>query len=641
MPGNLTLAIGRWFMNETEQKLSSIEEKKEKIRQRYKGIDVDQLSIIPPKPKLDIFDRERVLRVAVYARVSTDDPNQTSSYELQKNHYTDIVNRNPNWVLVDIYADEGISGTSLQHRDNFIRMINDCSNGLIDLIVTKSVSRFARNLLDSVGYVRKLGALNPPVGVFFETENINTLNKDSEMALAFIATMAQEESHNKSEIMNASIEMRFNRGIFLTPPLLGYDQDEDGNLVINEEEAKTVRLIFFMYIYGYSCQQIADTLTKLGRKTKKGNTVWYGSTVLAQLTNERHCGSILARKTYTPNYLDHKSKKNRNERTQVFLEEHHEPIISRKDFIYVQHLIANTKNGNNNILPELHVIPSGVLAGYVSINPRWTGFKPIDYISASESVGTPENNLEESEKLVTVRQGEFDLRGYEIVRSQFFDVGNRLAMTFSSSKLKFSVACLHKLESEYIEILIHPIKKIIAIRSSTPENRLNFKWMRKKDGICVPRDISLSHISPCIYGLLGWNEANRYRMYGTYHQTSTGILLLFNVADSEIFIPKNTDNNESDISEVFDFPDNVDTLGTKNSTLAFPASWADGFGMDYYSHANQYESTVKQNKDPIVISMESVAYNPTPEIEVPDPEIIASQLQDAINDITAEEKKNE
>lgn len=105
MPGNLTLAIGRWFMNETEQKLSSIEEKKEKIRQRYKGIDVDQLSIIPPKPKLDIFDRERVLRVAVYARVSTDDPNQTSSYELQKNHYTDIVNRNPNWVLVDIYAE--------------------------------------------------------------------------------------------------------------------------------------------------------------------------------------------------------------------------------------------------------------------------------------------------------------------------------------------------------------------------------------------------------------------------------------------------------------------------------------------------------------------------------------------------------
>ena len=99
-----------------------------------------------------------------------------------------------------------------------------------------------------------------------------------------------------------------------------------------------------------------------------------------------------------------------------------------------------------------------MLAGYVSINPRWTGFKPIDYISASESVGTPENNLEESEKLVTVRQGEFDLRGYEIVRSQFFDVGNRLAMTFSSSKLKFSVACLHKLESEYIEILIHPIK---------------------------------------------------------------------------------------------------------------------------------------------------------------------------------------
>ena len=180
--------------------------------------------------------------------------NQTSSYELQKNHFTDLVNRNPNWKLVDIYADEGISGISLKHRDSFLRMIKDCEDGKIDLIVTKSVSRFARNLLDCVGQIRKLSAMTPPVGVFFETENINTLNSQSELSIALISTMAQEESHTKSEIMNASIEMRFRKGIFLTPVPLGYDHDEDGNLVINEEEAKTVRLIFFMYLYGYSCQ---------------------------------------------------------------------------------------------------------------------------------------------------------------------------------------------------------------------------------------------------------------------------------------------------------------------------------------------------------------------------------------------------
>ena len=192
-------------MNENEQKLSSNEEKKEQIRKRYKGVDESKLSVIPAKPDLDIFDKQSIVRVAIYARVSTDDPNQTSSYELQKNYYTDLVNRNPNWNLVDIYADEGISGTSLEHRDNFVRMIEDCKAGKIDLIVTKSVSRFARNLVDGVGCVRMLGNLEPPVGVFFETENINSLKRESEMTLAILSTVAQEESHNKSEIMNASM----------------------------------------------------------------------------------------------------------------------------------------------------------------------------------------------------------------------------------------------------------------------------------------------------------------------------------------------------------------------------------------------------------------------------------------------------
>ena len=231
-------------MRESEEKLEATSDQKSRIRERYKGIDEDQLDVIPAIPTEDFYKPNSIKRVAVYARVSTDDPRQTSSYELQKNHYTDLVNRREDWKLVDIYADEGISGTSLKHRDSFIRMIADCKAGKIDLIVTKSVSRFARNVLDCIGYVRQLAAMSPPIGVFFETENIYTLNPNSEMSLSFISTLAQEESHNKSEIMNASIEMRFKRGIFLTPVLLGYDQDSDGNLIVNEDEAKIVRLIF-------------------------------------------------------------------------------------------------------------------------------------------------------------------------------------------------------------------------------------------------------------------------------------------------------------------------------------------------------------------------------------------------------------
>ena len=221
------------LMKESEERSSNIDEQKARIRQRYKGIDPEELEVIPALPQQDIFKTEKKLRVAVYARVSTDDPRQTSSYELQKNHYQDVVNKNPNWILVEIYADEGISGTSLQHRDAFKKMIADCEAGKIDLIITKSVSRFARNVVDCIRYVRELSSLRPPVGVFFETEHLNTLDPKSEMILSFMSTLAQEESHTKSEIMNSSIEMRFRRGIFLTPPLLGYDQDENGDLVIN------------------------------------------------------------------------------------------------------------------------------------------------------------------------------------------------------------------------------------------------------------------------------------------------------------------------------------------------------------------------------------------------------------------------
>ena len=163
------------------------------------------------------------LRVTYYARVSTEKVEQQGSLENQVQYYTEFIQKNPNWTFVQGYVDEGISGTSLQHRDSFLRMISDCRDGKLDLIVTKSVSRFARNVVDCIRHVRELKSLRPPVGVLFEAESIYTLDSNSEMSLSFLSTLAQEESHNKSEIMNASIEMRFQRGIFLTPPLLGYD----------------------------------------------------------------------------------------------------------------------------------------------------------------------------------------------------------------------------------------------------------------------------------------------------------------------------------------------------------------------------------------------------------------------------------
>lgn len=623
----------------SEDKRLSTEEKKSKIRERYKGVSEDQLSVIPAIPKLDIFDKDRSLRVAVYARVSTDDPNQTSSYELQKNHYTDLISRNPNWTLVDIYADEGISGTSLQHRDNFVRMIHDCENGLIDLIVTKSVSRFARNLLDSVGYIRKLGEMKPPIGVFFETENLNTLNSQSEMTIAFLSTMAQEESHTKSDIMNASIEMRFRRGIFLTPPLLGYDQDIDGRLVINDDEAKTVRLIFFMYLYGYSCAQIAETLTKLKRKTKKGNTSWSGGSVMQQLQNERHCGSVLARKTYTPSYLDHKSRRNKQDRNQYFQEEHHDPIISRADFIAVQHIIHNSRCGNNNILPVLQVISNGSLVGYVTINPRWSGFKPEDYIAASETATT--GNIHNISDAIIIEKGEVDLRGFEIVRSQFIEVANKIAISFSNKKIKFTTACLRKLECEYIEILVHPKKKSIIIRKTSLDDRLAFKWGRTKDSKLISHDIGVSAIMPCIFELFGWDQAYRYRVEGTFAEDKGIKLLVFDICDAEILIPRKQAENPSGISNNYPDIDTLKTYGDKYSAIGFPASWVEGFGENYYIRKGSFNNMIQHTQLPLIISSESTIYNPNPEISFPSHDSLAGEIETIMKDISREDSVNE
>lgn len=564
-------------MIENEKKITTVQQQKEKIRQRYKGIDTDELDVIPALPQVSLNDDTSLKRVAVYARVSTDDPRQTSSYELQKNHYQDVVSRQPNWTLIGIYADEGITGTSLKHRDAFLQMIADCKAGKIDIILTKSVSRFARNIVDCIYYQRELKSLNPPVGILFETEGIFTLNPNSEMSLSFIATLAQEESHTKSEIMNSSIEMRFKRGIFLTPPLLGYDHDADGNLVINVEEAKTVRLIFYMYLYGYSCQEIAKTLSSLRRETKKGNVIWSAGSVLQILQNERYCGDVLARKTFTPNYLDHKSKKNRQDRNQYRKRDHHAAIISRDDFIAVQHMISNAKYGNKELLPTLHVIEKGILTGFVPIHPRWAGFKPEDYINASESVSSDTTSFAETE-LIEANKGEFDLRGFELAHVQFFSTTDRMSVTFSPDGLTFGIQCIRKMKSTlYIDLLIHPKRKQLVVRQGKKDNKYSYQWARTLNGVVNTKTISGTSFMPMLYELFNWDSNNKYRAIGYRKHKDDEVFLLFDLSNTEIMIPNQSLEQDSDSALA------PLTSGNKKSILAYPADWADGFGEEYYS----------------------------------------------------------
>lgn len=604
----------------------TVQEQKAKIRERYKGIDTSELECVPAKEAEDVFKSSRELRVAVYARVSTDDPRQTSSYELQKNHYLDVVSRNPNWKLVEIYADEGISGTSLMHRDAFKRMIEDCEKGKIDMIITKSVSRFARNIIDCIGYVRELQAMTPPVGVFFEAENIHTSNPNSEMTLSFMAAMAQEESHNKSEIMNASIEMRFRRGIFLTPPLLGYDLDEKGELVINEEEAKTVRLIFYMYLSGNTCQEIADTLTELKRPTKKGNIIWAPGSILQILQNERHCGDVLSRKTWTPNYLNHKSKKNKQNRNQYRKNGHHEAIISKDDFIAVQRLIRNARYGGKGILPELKVIADGALKGYTSINPRWAGFKACDYIAACQSIQPDAVQNDTNE--VNAQAGEFDLRGFEVTRSQFMNPREKPYVLITPKMIKFNMNSLSQIpNAQYVELLINTNSQTLGVRSRPADSANSVPWAQMKNGRLVPREIASAAFIPTLYELCGWNPRYKYRCIGVSRHKDNENVLIFNLSETEIFIPKSDSGQDTDVPGSSPAP----YFGaTKSDIMGYPALWRHSFGNGYYYQAQAAELASFTRTGEWIIQSEGIAYQ-TDHLNVTTPDEARQHSSELIN----------
>ena len=585
-------------------------ERKERVRRRINTkVDPENYEFIPAKKPIDYYDNDIRQRVAVYARVSTDNVQQTSSYELQKKYYEDFVVHHPNWTLVKIYADEGISGTSLAHRDEFNSMIADCRSGKIDMIITKSVSRFARNVVDCISMVRMLAELPSPVGVFFESECIFSLKDDSQMALSFQATMAQEESHIRSRSMETSLRMRLDGGLPLTPKLLGYSHDADGNLVVNPDEAPTVKLIFYMYLYGYSTSDIAAALTELGRKTYLGNVKWTSNSIVQVLRNERHCGDVLTRKTFTPNYLNHKARKNRGDRPQSLYRNHHEGIVSRDDFIAVQHLLNNSKYGNRSILPELRVIDSGLLRGFVTINPRWAGFKPSDYYQASASIHPPDEQQADASlpSSITLVPGDFDMRGFEIARSEFFDNYHRPYVLFQDKRIKFSTTCVRSFgKDNHVELLVNPVEMKFAVHTVAKSSRNAVVFSKLSDGKYQPRDIAGAAYVETLFQLFGWSPDLKYRIAGALFQTETESAYIFDVNDAEAFIksyllsgPKSTEQAKEPVQPL--------SVSGKR-VRAVPEEWIGSFGKQYYLHQQSFPPVCDQSEEDWKIRMEGQLY---------------------------------
>ncbi|WP_088186063.1 recombinase family protein [Desulfosporosinus sp. FKA] len=296
------------------------------------------VTVIPAKPMQELKGLEATakLRVCAYARVSTDNEEQISSYQAQVEHYTFYIKNNSAWEFISVYSDEGINGTNTKKREGFNRMIEDCMAGKIDMVITKSICRFARNTLDTLKYVRLLKEKG--VAIFFEKENVNILDSKGEFLITLLGSLAQEESSNFSQITKMGISYRFQEGKVLVNhnKFLGYTKDDQGQLVIVPEEAEVVRRIYREFLDGKSPYKIASNLQKDGVITGAGGSKWYDSTVIGILKNVKYMGDALLQKTYTTDFLTKKRVKNTGHAAQYYVEDSHEAIVSKEEFAAVQ-----------------------------------------------------------------------------------------------------------------------------------------------------------------------------------------------------------------------------------------------------------------------------------------------------------------
>lgn len=291
-----------------------------------------KITFIPPKQSLNegsLAPKIDKVHMAAYCRVSTNHEEQLLSYENQVRFYTEYINDDPKLELVGIYADEGLSATNTKKRVNFNRMIKDCEEGKIDRIITKSISRFARNTLDCLNYVRNLKELG--IGIYFEKENIDTLDSKGEVLLTILSSLAQDESRSISENSQWGIKRRFEQGQVTVNhnKFLGYTKDEEGNLIIDKEQAKVVKRIYKEFIEGYGVNKIIQRLEADGIENGNHKKKWYSSNIYLILTNEKYKGDALLQKTYTVDFLSKTRARNEGQFPMYYVEDNHEAIIDK------------------------------------------------------------------------------------------------------------------------------------------------------------------------------------------------------------------------------------------------------------------------------------------------------------------------
>ena len=558
------------------------EAKREEIRNRVRNSTASNEYFHKGMPMPTISDTDDKV-VAVYARVSTKSTDQTSSIENQQKYYTKKINENEHWEMQEIYSDEGKSGMEANHRHEFQRMISDASKGRMDLILCASVSRFARNISDCIRYITKLKTMNPhhPVGVYFETENIYTLDPNSEQILHFHALLADWESANKSRRMILSYDQRICTGQYPVADLLGYRHTKDGELIIQEDEAKTVRFVFLSLIVGKSCEEIAEILTEKGRTTLKGNVEWDGGMVRGLTLNERRWGDLEARKTIV---VDPKEKiivKNNGIRDWAFVPGHHEGIVSPEIAKAAQYM-TSARGMLENGIPVLSVIPTGALKGFVSVCPRWNGIDRDTFFKACESV-YEDDELEALRQELRIWSGEdhsnvlsMSFTGYQVPRGIFFLNKSMPTMTITNKSIKFNKACHDRLDiCEWVEILYHPILQAVILREGSPEQTNSFRWITDRGKNVV--SISTKAFSQAVYESQHWIKDYQFRFRGITKERNGYKLIIFSLDEPQILIGnKVADNTDCKGLSAY-IPYRTDDSGKESdigsAAYAYPQEW--------------------------------------------------------------------
>lgn len=565
------------------------EAKREEIRNRVRNADGSKAYFHKGMPLPSLMDGTDK-KVGVYARVSTKSTDQTSSIENQELYYTKKIAENEHWEMTEIYKDEGKSGMEAKHRKDFQRMILDAKAGKMDLILCASVSRFARDISDCIRYITKLRTMNPqhPVDVYFETENIHTLDPNSEQVLHFHALLAHWESANKSRRMILSYDQRICTGQYPVSDLLGYRHTKDGQLIVHEEEAKTVKYVFLALAAGKSCQSIADDLTRMHRKTLKGNMVWDSNMVRSITQNERRWGDLEARKTIV---LDPREKiivKNNGIRDWAFVPGHHEGIVTPELAKAAQYMTSSCGRIQNGV-PSLRVIDSGALKGFVGVCPRWRGINRDTFLSACETAYSDED-LQSLKQEIEIYQGRaqndtapMKLNGYEVPYGILFLTPAMPSLTISKKSVSFNKACHKKLGyCQWVEILYHPLTQTIALRESSPADENAVRWTTESGGCC--QEIETKAFSDAVYESLHWIPAYRFRFRGITKERHGERIIFFSLDEPQILVGKYSRTVDDSTSRARYIPYTTDALNTsptEENCAAFPKEWRSNAGLHY------------------------------------------------------------